>query len=96
MKQEGDTTRNRLFLAAFFILTLFGWCPLGYAFYGEATRVLGVPYWAIVAVAVSAVLFVVEWIYLFHTRLALHDDDVPKIIEQLSAVGADDAGKEDE
>lgn len=96
MKQAGDAKRNQLFVLVFFVLTIFCWCPLGYAFYGEATRILGVPYWAVIAVAVSGVLFVLEWIYLFYSGLAMNDDDVPEIIAQLSAVGADDAAKEDE
>ena len=50
------------------------------------------------AVALSAVLFVLEWVYLFHTGLAMRDEDIPDLISQLQAVDIenDAPAKEDE
>ena len=80
-----------MFILAFFVLTFFCWCPMGYGVYGKAPLFLGVPSWAVVAVALSAVLFALEWIYLFHTRLAMHDEDLPDIIAQLQAVDTENS-----
>ena len=98
MKQKGGTWRNRVFILAFFVLTFFCWCPLGYGAYGEAPLLLGIPSWAVAAVALSAVLFALEWIYLFHTRMAMRDEDIADIISQLQAVDTENAvpAKEDE
>jgi hypothetical protein len=43
----------------------------------------------VTAVALGAVLFVLEWVYLFHTHLAMTDEELPDIIAQLKAVGTD-------
>ena len=98
MKQKSGTWQNRAFVIGFLLLTLFCWCPVGYGSYGQVPRVLGIPYWAVVALAVGAVLFVLEWIYLFHTRLAMNDEELPDIISQLEAVDTDNSTpvKEDE
>ena len=98
MKQKSDSSRNQAFLLAFLVLTFFCWCPLGYGSYGEVPRLLGVPYWAVLALILGAVLFVVEWVYLFHSQLAINDEELPEIISQLKTV-ADDSpvpAKEDE
>ena len=89
MKQKSGTWQNRAFVLAFLVLTLFCWCPLGYGTYGEVGRLLGVPSWAVTALALGAVLFVLEWIYLFHTRMAMNDEELPAIISQLQAVDID-------
>ncbi len=61
-------------------------------------RFLGVPSWAVVALALSAVLFVLEWIYLFHTQMAMNDEELPDIISQLKTVDTNSTvpAKEDE
>ncbi len=98
MKQESGRWRNRAFVFAFLVLTLLCWCPLGYGSYGPVPRWLGVPYWAVLALVVAAVLFVLEWIYLFHTPMAINDEELPDIISQLQAVDIRKPGsaKEDE
>ena len=98
MKQISGTWRNRAFVLAFFVLTFFCWCPLGYGTYGQVPRLLGIPYWAVAAFALGAVLFVLEWIYLFHTNLAMNDEELPDIISQLKTVDIDNSvpAKEDE
>ena len=89
MKENNGTWQNRAFVLAFLVLTLFCWCPLGYGTYGQAPRFLGIPYWAVLALAFGAVLFVLEWIYLFHTRMAMNDEELPDIISQLKTVDTD-------
>jgi len=98
MKQTGGTWQNRAFISAFFVLTFLCWCPLGYGAYGPAPRFLGVPSWAVLALAFGAVLFVLEWIYLFHTRMAMNDEELPDVISQLETVDIDNpvTAKEDE
>ena len=98
MKQIDSTRQNRAFVSAFLVLTLFCWCPLGYGTYGHAPRFLGVPSWAALALALGAILFVLEWIYLFHTQMAMNDEELPNIISQLQTVDTDNLvpAKEDE
>ncbi|NQT36698.1 MAG: DUF997 domain-containing protein [Planctomycetes bacterium] len=86
MQAKSRTRRNLAFVLAFLVLTLFCWCPLGYGSYGQVPRVLGIPSWAVLALGLSAVLFVVEWIYLFHSQLAMNDDELPDMIAQLQSV----------
>lgn len=86
MKQKSRTWQNRAFVFAFLVLTLLCWCPVGYGTYGPVPRVLGIPSWAVAALAFGAVLFVLEWIYLFHTSLAMNDEELPEIISQLQSV----------
>lgn len=89
MKQKNRVWQNRAFVFAFLVLTLFCWCPLGYGSYGPVSRFLGVPSWAVTALAFGAVLFVLEWIYLFHTQLTITDEELPDIVAQLKAVDLD-------
>ena len=98
MNQKSGTWQNRAFVFAFLVLTLLCWCPLGYGSYGHAPRFLGIPSWAVLALALGAVLFVLEWIYLFHSRLAMDDEELPGIISALEAMDTDKAtpAKEDE
>ena len=103
MKQKSGTWQNRAFVFAFLVLTLFCWCPLGYGAYGPVQSFWGVPYWAVLALAFGAALFVLEWVYLFHTQLAISDEELPDMISQLEAVdtnepnpGKSTPGKENE
>ena len=89
MNQKYATLQNRAFVFAFFILTFLCWCPLGYGSYGPVSRFLSVPIWAVLALGCAIVLFVVQWIYLFLTPLAMNDDELPGIIEHLKAVNTD-------
>ena len=98
MNQRGRAWQNRAFVLAFLVLTWFCWCPLGYGVYGPVRSVFGVPSWAVLAWVFAAALFVLEWIYLFLTPLAIGDEELPDVISQLETV--DTAGpapvKEDE
>ena len=61
-------------------------------------RFLGIPSWAVVALALGAVLFLLEWVYLFHSQMAMNDEELPEIISQLKTVDIDSfvPAKEDE
>ena len=89
MKQYRGPWQNRVFILAFLVLTLFCWCPLGYGNYGPVARFFGIPSWAALALALGAILFVLEWIYLFHTPMAMNDEQLPDIIAQLRTADAD-------
>ena len=86
MTQKTITWLNGAFVLAFLVLTLFCWCPLGYGQYGPVGRLLGIPSWAVLAFAFAAALFVVEWVYLFRTPMAMNDEQLPGIVSQLEAV----------
>ncbi|MHB8763990.1 MAG: DUF997 domain-containing protein [Deferrisomatales bacterium] len=85
MKRTRNPGAHGLFLAAFAVLTLMTWSPLGYGAYGEVPRVLGMPRWAVVALAASVALFLLEWWFLFGTRLTLQDEDMEEIVPRLKA-----------
>lgn len=97
MEQKRSVWPNRFFVIAFLVLTVFCWCPLFYGSYGPAKRILGIPSWAVWAFIFGAVLFVLEWIYLFLTRNALSDKELPDIVSELATLDADtpSAPKED-
>lgn len=91
MTQKSGPWLNRAFVLAFLILTFFTWCPVGYGSYGPVGRVFGIPSWAAIALALAAVLFVLEWIYLFFTGLAITDEELPLIMSELEKADAGDA-----
>jgi len=97
MKQKKNVWSNRFFIFAFLVLTFFCWCPLFYGSYGPTKRILGIPSWAVLAFVFGAVLFALEWVYLFLTRRAMSDEELPDVVSELAAVDADAhaAGKED-
>lgn len=49
--------------------------------------ILGMPSWAFYLMVIGLVLFVLEWVYLFQSDLALYDDDLDRIIAELEQVG---------
>ncbi len=97
MEQKRSVWPNRFFMIAFLVLTFFCWCPLFYGSYGPAKRILGIPSWAVWAFVFGAVLFALEWIYLFLTRNALSDESLPGIVSELATLEGDtpSAGKEE-
>lgn len=98
MKRTRSRWVSRIFILAFVILTFFCWCPILYSSYGEAKRIAGVPVWAIIAAVFGAALFVVEWLYLFGTRITVTDEELDGIVSELAKVDTDeaDSGKEGE
>ena len=78
--------KEQLFLIIFCIMTFFTWCPLGYGQYGPVDLIFGIPDWAAIAFGIGAVLFVLEWIYLFGSRLSLADEELPVILNALKDI----------
>ena len=89
MTQNSGPWMNRAFVLAFLVLTFFCWCPIGYGAYGPVELIFGIPSWAVAAFAFGAVLFVLEWIYLFYSGEAMNDEELPGIIAQLEALDLD-------
>ncbi len=83
--------KNTLFLIVFLVLTVFCWCPIGYGSYGEVGLIMGMPSWAFIMLMMGAVLFVIEWVYLFWTDLALYDDDLDEILDALKAIATEES-----
>jgi uncharacterized membrane protein len=81
-----NAKKNLIFLILFLVLTVLCWCPIGYGSYGEVGLIMGMPSWAFVMLVMGAVLFVVEWVYLFRTDLALYDEDLEEIIDELKKI----------
>lgn len=90
MASVANKKKNTLFLIVFLVLTVFCWCPIGYGSYGEVGLIMGMPSWAFIMLVIGAVLFVIEWIYLFWTDLALYDDDLDEILDALKAVSTEE------
>ncbi len=90
MKRKNSPWTSRIFILAFLVLTFFCWCPILYASYGPTGRIWGVPVWALLAAAFGVILFVLEWIYLFATRITVSDDELGDIVSQLAHVTTDD------
>jgi len=86
MASNSKSTPRIIFGLLFCILTLLCWSPIGYGSYGAVGRIFGIPSWSAILLIVGAVLFVVEWIYLFKTDLALNDDHLDNVVEQLKKV----------
>lgn len=88
MDRKKSVWGKRAFIAGFVILTSLCWCPWAY---GHITgRTLAIPTWAVGAYICAAALFVLEWVFLFASGLAVSDEDLPRIIGELEAVGAED------
>ena len=98
MKKKRNKWTDRIFILAFVVLTFFCWCPIFYGSYGPVDRILGVPSWAVLAAIFGIALFILEWIYLFGSRFAINDEELPEIMSELSAVNTEGStpGKENE
>ncbi|MFZ3047399.1 MAG: DUF997 domain-containing protein [Desulfatirhabdiaceae bacterium] len=83
MKEENGNALQPMFVVLFWALAILTWVPIGYGSYGPVSRIFGMPSWAVFALLFGVILFVVEWIYLFHTNLALTDS---KLAVMLSAL----------
>jgi hypothetical protein len=96
MARKNSPWISRIFIFAFLVLTFFCWCPVLYSSYGPADRIWGVPAWAVIAAAFGVALFVLEWIYLFATRITVTDDELGDIVSQLADVNNDDTDSSEE
>jgi hypothetical protein len=83
MSAKANKKKNLGFLTVFVVLTVFCWSPVGYGRYGEVGQIMGMPSWAFYLLLIGALLFVLQWFYLFQTDLALYDRDVEEIVETL-------------
>ncbi|THB74655.1 MAG: DUF997 domain-containing protein [Desulfobacteraceae bacterium] len=95
MESTRKKKNNLIFLTLFLVLTVLCWCPVGYGSYGEVAMIFGMPSWAFFMLVFGAVLFVLEWIYLFWTDLALYDDDLETIMTELEALDEKELIKEE-
>jgi uncharacterized membrane protein YhdT len=91
METQDKSWQGMMFKVAFAVLTVLVWCPLGYGQYGETGRTFGMPTWAVTALCLGALLFLLEWIYLFMTDLALDDDSLSNIMRELSMLNSNTA-----
>ncbi|HUS91342.1 MAG TPA: DUF997 domain-containing protein [Phycisphaerae bacterium] len=94
MIRKRSVWARRAFVLAFALLTSLCWCPWAY---GTLTgRVLAIPAWAVVAYAFAVALFVLEWVFLFFTGLAVDDEELPTILSDLAEAASkhDAASKE--
>ncbi|GAB4264931.1 MAG: hypothetical protein Kow0092_16910 [Deferrisomatales bacterium] len=89
MNRRRSSGAHKLLLAAFAVLTLMTWSPLGYGTYGDVPRVLGMPQWAVVALGAAVVLFCLEWLFLFRSGLALRDEEMEDILPRLKTPDAE-------
>ncbi|MEX1301018.1 MAG: DUF997 domain-containing protein [Desulfotignum sp.] len=90
MSAKANKKKNLGFLTVFVVLTVFCWSPIGYGRYGEVGQIMGMPFWAFVLLLIGALLFVIEWVYLFKTDLALYDRDVEGIVDVLRKIDMDE------
>ena len=81
--ENGSTWKQVFFLVVFGVLTILCWCPIGYGSYGPVSRIWGMPNWAVTALLIGVVMFIVETIYLFATDLTLDDDQLPDVIKSI-------------
>ena len=89
MDLEKRIRARRVFVIVFIVLTSLCWCPWAY---GTVTgRTLAIPTWAVLAYACATALFLVEWVFLFLTGLAVRDDEVAGIVSELDALSDVDA-----
>jgi len=89
MNRKKGAWPKRAFVLAFVVLTSLCWCPWAY---GTLTgRVLSIPTWAVLAYVFATALFVLEWVFLFLTGLAVSDEELPGILSDLAAAADDSA-----
>jgi hypothetical protein len=78
-----------VFVVAFLLLTSLCWCPWAY---GTVTgRWFSIPAWAVLAYVFAVALFLLEWIFLFLSGLAIDNEELPETLRALEAAGNDAA-----
>lgn len=81
--ENGATWKQGVFLVIFSVFTLLYWCPIGYGSYGPPRLIYGMPSWVVSALTIGAIMFLIELIFLFGTRLTLHDDQLLDILKNI-------------
>lgn len=82
--ENGTTWKQSIFLMVFGVLTLLCWCPIGYGSYGPPVLIWGMPNWAVTALIIGVIMFLLELIFLFGTNLTLHDDQLSDIVNSIN------------
>ncbi len=94
MSDKKNPWMMRAYVIAFVVLTSLCWCPWAY---GQLTgRALSIPVWGVLAFVFAAALFVLEWVFLFLSGLAVGDEEMTSIISDLEGVDTDASAKEGE
>ena len=88
MNRKKATWARRAFILAFVVLTSLCRCPWAYGTAGG--RVLSISAWAVLAYVFAVALFVLEWVFLFLTGLAVSDENLDSIVSQLESARADE------
>lgn len=83
MVRKRNVWQERTFFLLFIVFTFLCWCPLFYGSYGAVERIAGIPAWAALALIFGAILFVLEWIYLFVSPLAIDDTSLSETIDTI-------------
>ncbi len=87
MDRNRSAWPKRAYIIGFIVLTSLCWCPWAY---GTVTgRTLSIPTWAVLAYVFAVALVALEWVFLFGSGLALNDEDLPRILSELEAVGGE-------
>ena len=81
--ENGTSFKQAVFLVVFAVFTLLCWCPIGYGAYGTPSLILGMPSWAVAALVIGFIMFLIELVYLFGTSLSLNDDHLPDIVQSI-------------
>ena len=94
MALNASKRKNAVFLIVFLVLTVLCWCPIWYGSYGEVGLIMSMPSWAFILLLIGAVLFVMEWGFLFFSDLALYDEDLQPIMDELLKTNQQETIKE--
>jgi hypothetical protein len=73
----------RMYHSAFIILTFLCWSPLLYGSYGKTDLIFSIPSWAALALLFGAIMAALQWLYLFPSKLALSDDHLAQIVDEV-------------
>ena len=85
MNTDNTIWKYRIYHAAFIFLTFLCWTPVLYGNYGPVGLFFSMPSWAALALGFGAILFVLQLIYLFFSGLALSDDNLAEIVDELQS-----------
>jgi Flp pilus assembly protein TadB len=81
--ENGTNWKQSVFLVVFGVLTLLCWCPIGYGAYGPPVLIWGMPSWAVTALIIGVIMFLLELVFLFGTNLTLQDEQLPDMIKSI-------------
>ncbi len=82
-ESDNGDIRKTIWAVVLWILAVLTWVPIGYGSYGAVDRLFGMPVWAAIALLIGAVLFLVEWVFLFYSGHALDDEKLFAALKDL-------------